>query len=246
MSTARTALSRDRVEARAAAAGENLRARFERAVALEPDPDGDLELIGVLRADRRIPQRHQPRAQRVDLGLRQAGRRCRWRCRARASNSVPRRSRRCAAGRACRAARRSCRRRISALLLRRLLRRQRLRLAPWPALCSSCFLSFSAIGSGLGCGCGSGGFSAVALISFFSVTLGVGSSTGFGSSLLLDQRLWRVDLGRVLDALGHLGEFLLAHQVDRQRFGRRHLEGLAGKRHQRPQQHRRVQAGRDR
>ena len=41
---------------------------------------------GFCDADRRIPQRHQPRAQRVDLRSATAARRCRWRRRASAPN----------------------------------------------------------------------------------------------------------------------------------------------------------------
>src|SRR4029079_11203320 len=48
--------------------------------------------------------------------------------------------------------------------------------------------------------------------------------------LFLDQWLRGLDLGRVLDAFGHLREILFADEVDRQRFRRRHVKALAGKR----------------
>src|SRR5450759_684281 len=73
MSTARTALSRIALKRAPLPLVITLRTDIQRAVAFEPDPNSDLELIGVLRADRRIPQRHQPRAQRVDFRLRQPG-----------------------------------------------------------------------------------------------------------------------------------------------------------------------------
>src|SRR5262245_63792166 len=46
----------------------------------------------------------------------------------------------------------------------------------------------------------------------------------------LDRRLPRLGLGRVLDALGHLREILLADEVDGQRLCRRDIKALAGKR----------------
>src|SRR5579862_10023759 len=57
-----------RLELGALPAGENLGAGRQSSVALETDANRDLALIGVLHADRRIPQRHQLGAQRVDFG----------------------------------------------------------------------------------------------------------------------------------------------------------------------------------
>ncbi|MSO67292.1 MAG: hypothetical protein EXQ82_05660 [Pseudolabrys sp.] len=66
---------------------------------------------------------------------------------------------------------------------------------------SSGFLSFSAIGSGFGSGSGSGVFSAVALISFFSVSLGAGVSAGLGSSFFSTRGLGISALGASLAPL---------------------------------------------
>ena len=80
---------------------------------------------------------------------------------------------------------------------------------------------------------------ATAFTSFLS-TFAVGSSTGFGSRDLLDQRLRRLRLGRALVAGRDLGEVGHGHDIDRQRLARRHGQRLGGERPHAPQQHGRV------
>ena len=227
--TARTALSRAGVEELTLAAGEHGRRRDEAAAAVEPDADADHVVLRVLDADRRNSTSAISRARSASSSDCES-----W---AALPSAVP--SEGVELGSAPVAAmplglalveqggdlvgvELGCRR------IGGRLRRQRRSAAALASLCSVCCLIFCAIGSGLGSGGGSGTFAAVALISFFSVILGLRSSTGLTVlGLLLDQGLGLLGrLFRLLDALGQLGKLLLAHQVDRQRLRRRDLEGL--------------------
>ena len=65
---------------------------------------------------------------------------------------------------------------------------------------------------------------------FYGPLLGFLDRLGRFLGLFLNQRLWRLDFGRVLDALGHFRKILLADEIDRQRLGRSNIEAFARKR----------------
>ena len=99
---------------------------------------------------------------------------------------------------------------------RRLLWRQRLRSSPWPASASRpVFLSFSAIGSGLAAGCGLALLRRRHDLLLFG-ELGRRLVDGLWRRRSSPPAAWLFRLGRFLDALGHLGEVLVADEIDRQ------------------------------